>query len=250
MRVVYDNDQTLDVYTDEILMALASVKRIQLTGMITTRTVNGIGYDKYDELVAQRKQMVNLARESGMRLSTVYGIVRQSGGHVWCDSKPGKGTTFRVYLPRTDALPTHEAEQDAAPTKIGRDEHILVVEDEDQVRAMLGRILRKLHYRVTIAENGEEALHLIEEKGLRPDLIITDVVMPGMGGILLIERVRKTLPGQKVLCMSGYIDDDITHQDVLDHNIPFIQKPFSLRDISAKIKQVMPGKEQPGEEGK
>lgn len=176
---------------------------------------------------------------TGLGLSTVYGIVKQSRGYIWCYSEPNKGTTFKIYLPRTDARPDLKTERDKTPVSRGGEEHILVVEDEANVRNMLESVLKELHYRVTIAGDGEDALHLIKKKGLCPDLIIADVVMPRMGGKLLIEQVRKILPGQKVLYMSGYTDNAIVHQGILDPGTPFIHKPFTFRAISAKVKQVL-----------
>jgi CheY-like chemotaxis protein len=117
-----------------------------------------------------------------------------------------------------------------------------VVEDETAVRQLLASMLEELHYRVVIAENGDEALHLIEEKGLRPDLIITDMVMPGMGGKSLVEQVRKILPEQKVLYMSGYMDNAIAHHgmlDPLDPDTPFIQKPFTIHNVAVNIKHTL-----------
>jgi CheY-like chemotaxis protein len=104
---------------------------------------------------------------------------------------------------------------------------------------MLETMLKELHYQVTIAANGDAALLLYKEQGFRPDLIITDVVMPGMGGKRLVEQVQKTLPEQKVLYMSGYTDEAIGNNDDLDTGIHFIQKPFTLRGIAAKIKQAL-----------
>jgi PAS domain S-box-containing protein len=178
---------------------------------------------------------------TGLGLSTVYGTVKQSGGYIWCSSEPDKGTTFKVYLPRTNESPALETEQDVSPVRDGDEEHILMVEDEEQVRSMLEAMLKELHYQVTVAENGEEALLLYQEQGFRPDLIITDVVMPGMGGKRLVEQVQKTVPEQKVLYMSGYTDDAIGHHGVLDADTNFIQKPFTFRGIAEKIEQVLTG---------
>ena len=181
---------------------------------------------------------------TGLGLSTVYGIVSQSGGHVVCQSEPGQGTTFRIYLPRTEAGPVRQEEQ--APGQVpeqvrpGGGEHILVAEDETPVRELIQQMLERLGYRVTLAANGNDALALVTEKGLAPDLVITDVVMPGMSGKELIERLRTIRPGQRFLYMSGYIDDVIGHRGFLDPDTPFLQKPFTdIRDFAARIEEAL-----------
>jgi PAS domain S-box-containing protein len=185
---------------------------------------------------------------TGLGLSTVYGIVSQSGGHIACTSEPGHGTTFRIYLPRTGAGTVRQAERAPEPvperTRPGRGEHILVAEDETAVRELLRQMLERLEYRVTMAANGNEALALVTEEGLDPDLVITDVVMPGMGGKELIERLRNVRPGQRYLYMSGYTDNAIGHHGVLDPDTPFLQKPITdIRVFAARIEEAL----RPGE---
>jgi two-component system cell cycle sensor histidine kinase/response regulator CckA len=185
---------------------------------------------------------------TGLGFSTVYGIVSQSGGHIACTSEPGHGTTFRIYLPRTGAGTVRQAEQAPEPVpeqaRPGKGEHILVAEDETAVRELLQQMLERLEYRVTMAANGNDALTLVTEKGLDPDLVITDVVMPGMSGKELIERLRNLRPGQRYLYMSGYTDNAIGHHGVLDADTPFLQKPFTdIRDFAARIEEALrPGK--------
>ena len=183
---------------------------------------------------------------TGLGLSTVYGIVSQSGGHIACASEPGHGTTFRIYLPRTWARPVRQAEQMPEEVRPGRGEHILVAEDETTVRDLIRQMLERLEYRVTLAANGNDALALVTEKGLDPDLVITDVVMPGMNGKELIERLRDIRPGQRFLYMSGYADNAIGHHGVLDPDTPFLQKPFTdIREFAARIEEAL----RPGERG-
>ena len=181
---------------------------------------------------------------TGLGLSTVYGIVNQSGGHIACTSEPGHGTTFRIYLPRTEAGTVRQAERAPEPVpeqaRSGRGEHILIAEDETAVRELLQQMLERLEYRVTMAANGNDALALVTEKGLDPDLVITDVVMPGMSGKELIERLRNLRPGQRYLYMSGYTDNAIGHHGILDPDTPFLQKPFTdIRDFAARIEEAL-----------
>jgi PAS domain S-box-containing protein len=178
---------------------------------------------------------------TGLGLSTVYGIVKQSGGNIWVYSEPGKGTTFKIYLPQTEEK-QKTREKIVASQEISGGEHILVVEDEESVRNLIKSALTRLGYSVTLAANGGEALLLVEEKGLKPDLVITDVVMPNMGGKELIDRLRRTYPGLGALFMSGYTDNAIVHHGVLDQDTPFIQKPFTLQELGRKVHEVLASK--------
>ncbi|MBN1866780.1 response regulator [Candidatus Sumerlaeota bacterium] len=180
---------------------------------------------------------------TGLGLSTVYGIVKQMGGSIWVYSEPGSGATFKVYLPRAHAEPLSKHVQTKKEGISGRGENILVVEDDPSLRKLCGRIMASLKYNATVVANGGEALLLVEEQGMRPDLLLTDVVMPGIGGRVLVDRLRRTLPNLKVLYMSGYTDDSIAQHGVLDPGTPFIHKPFTSRDLSIKISSLLRGEE-------
>jgi CheY-like chemotaxis protein len=174
---------------------------------------------------------------TGLGLATVYGIVRQSGGSIWVYSEPGKGTTFKLYLPRVeDAM---EAPPHIEGLPEGGSETILLVEDEDMVRRMARDILETSGYRVLEAANGEEALRIVRGHEGPIHLLLTDVVMPGMGGREGAERLARSQPGMKVLYMSGYTDDAIVHQGVLAQGIAFIQKPLTPRALTRKIREVL-----------
>lgn len=175
---------------------------------------------------------------TGLGLSTVHGIVKQSGGSIWVYSEVGRGTTFKVYLPRTEMQPQRAAAQQAEVRPSEGGEHILVVEDEGSLRELMGDMLSRLGYRVTLAANGGEALLLVEE-GLRPDLVITDVVMPHINGKQLVDRLRRTQPDLKVLYTSGYTANAIVHHGVLDPAMPFIQKPFGMQELSAQVQRAL-----------
>jgi len=175
---------------------------------------------------------------TGLGLSTVYGIVKQSGGNIWAYSELGKGTTFKVYFPATE-----EKEQriniENIKAEIRTDgKKILLVEDEENLRKIMHRMLIKLGYEVEIAENGVHAISLINEKGIIPDCILTDVIMPQMNGKQLIDIIREKLPNIKVLFMSGYTDNAIVHHGVLDEGVEFIQKPFLMNELGKKLNKI------------
>ncbi len=180
-------------------------------------------------------------RGTGLGLATVYGIVKQSGGGISVSSEPGRGATFKICMPRVhDELVAKPAVEKG--TTRGSGQLVLFVEDEPLIRELLAQMLEGLGYRVRAAAQGEEALKLVEEDGLRPDLLITDVVMPGMGGRELAERLSRKQPGLKILYTSGYTDDAIGHHGVLDQGIPFLQKPFSIVGLAGKVAAVINAK--------
>ncbi len=176
---------------------------------------------------------------TGLGLSTVYGIVKQSGGHVSVYSEPGLGTTFRIYLPRTDEAGEAVPGERPAERPAGGDEHILVVEDEESLRSLMARFLSGLGYEVTLASDGNEALALVEEKNMVPDLVITDMIMPNMNGRELIERLKEQHPRLKALYMSGYTDHAVIHNYMLEPGQRFLQKPFKFEAAAAAIRSIL-----------
>ncbi|HSS50001.1 MAG TPA: response regulator, partial [Thermoanaerobaculia bacterium] len=175
----------------------------------------------------------------GLGLATVYGIVKQNAGHVAVYSEVGQGTTFRIYLPRT-----HEAAADRTPTpaaawRAGGGETVLLVEDNDELRSATQGVLEALGYRVASAANGEEALAALEERGGRIDLAICDVVMPGMSGPEVVERLRARSPGMRVIFMSGYTDNVVVRHGILEGEYDFLEKPFSADRLAAKIRSAL-----------
>ncbi|HKU41965.1 MAG TPA: response regulator [Polyangiales bacterium] len=181
-----------------------------------------------------------VGKGTGLGLSTVYGIVQQSGGHVWVYSEPGFGTTFRIYLPRIDERPAQTA-TDSQSKRVVRppSETVLVVEDNDAVRIMLCRILRALGYRVIEAPHAKGALEQCERAGASIDLLISDVVMPDMSGLDLAYQLRTVRPGLRVLLMSGYSGLAVTRHGELGTDLPFLQKPFNPDTVARKVREVL-----------
>ncbi len=180
-----------------------------------------------------------VGRGTGMGLATVYGIVKQSGGNIWLYSEVGRGSTFKIYLPRVDTeAESLEEESLEINLPIGA-EKILLVEDEDAVRRLTKEILEMCGYEVMVASNGEDAIKLCEEDGCDFDLLVTDVVMPHMGGRELVKRLATTHPSLRVLFVSGYTNNAIVHHGVLDKGTNFIQKPFTPEALAKKVRDVL-----------
>jgi CheY-like chemotaxis protein len=173
---------------------------------------------------------------TGLGLSTVYGIIHQSGGYIFVDTEAGKGTTFKIFLPAV-AAPPEPGIKDANPTIVGGTETILVVEDDQDVRALTGKMLRQLNYSVLEAGNAGEALQAIEQHKGKIHLILADVVMPGMAGFELLDRVRSEHPEIRLLLMSGYTDPHPS--EPRSPRFACIQKPFTLESLAAKLREIL-----------
>jgi CheY-like chemotaxis protein len=179
---------------------------------------------------------------TGLGLSTVYGIVKQSGGYIWVYSDPGKGTTFKIYLPRVaEAVesPEHVATvAESGPIEPGT-ETILVVEDEANLRYLARQFLEKQGYRVLEAADGAVAMQIaVAHEGVI-HLLLTDVIMPGMNGRELAQRISEIRPQTKILYMSGYTENVIGHNGMLDAGIRLLQKPFTLRDLKGRVREAL-----------
>lgn len=181
-----------------------------------------------------------VGKGTGLGLSTVYGVVQQSGGDVWVESEVGKGTTFKVYLPREDEL-AESVEVETETVIPAGTETVLLVEDETIVRKMTKEILQLSGYQVLEASNGQEALMVCEQHHDPVHLMLTDVVMPLMSGRELAEHLAQRRPEIKVLYMSGYTDDAIVHHGVLEKGTAFLEKPFTPNGLSRKVREVLDG---------
>ena len=181
---------------------------------------------------------------TGLGLATVYGIVKQSGGFIDVDSEPGKGTSFKIYLPRRK-LEAADAVVAEAPQTVARDvtgqDTILLVEDEEAVRSFAARALRMRGYNVLEAGGGEEALEIVKNDANKIDLIITDVVMPNMDGPTMVRHVKVLKPDLAVIFMSGYAEEAFRRSDQSSEDIHFLPKPFGLKQLAAKVKEVLAG---------
>ena len=180
-----------------------------------------------------------IGKGTGLGLATVYGIVKQSGGWIWVYSEPGQGTTFKIYLPRvTEAVPP-AAVTPAPPASVRGSETILLVEDDEMIRNLVQKVLQANGYRVLVAANGRDAERVAGQHEGPIHLLMTDVVMPGMNGREVAERLAAARAGVRVLYLSGYTDDAIVHHGVLEPGVAFLQKPFTPAVLGRRVREVL-----------
>ncbi len=217
--------------------------------LAVTDTGTGMSPDTQARIFEPFFTTKEMGKGTGLGLATVYGIVKQSNGYIWVYSEPGRGTAFKVYLPRVDEFAA-TAPAPPAPHQVrAAVETILVVEDEDAVRALACEFLTSRGYKVLQAGNGSQAMEISRKHAGKIDLLMTDVVMPGMSGRELAERLTPERPDMRVLYVSGYTDEAIDHHGILDPNTLFLQKPFSRETLSRKLSEIFevsPAATQPG----
>jgi PAS domain S-box-containing protein len=201
---------------------------------------DGVGMDK--ELQSHLFEPFFTTKEvgegTGLGLATVYGMVKQNGGFINVYSEPGRGSTFKIYIPSVseEAIMTEEIEEAQVAYGSGR---VLLVEDEAMVREIAKEILEEIGYTVLVADTPQEAVFLSENKDTHIDLLLTDVVMPGMSGVELKKKIEIIRPGIKVLFMSGYTSNVIANRGVLEKGVHFIQKPFRMKDLARKVREAI-----------
>jgi len=183
-----------------------------------------------------------IGKGTGLGLATVFGIVKQSGGHVWVYSEVGKGTVFKVYLPRADGEPPVLSLPPAAITAATGTETVLLVEDDEHVRQLARNILKRAGYQIIDAPNGREAFVASERFSGTIHLLLTDLVMPEMGGRDLAERLAVLRPRMKVLLVSGYTDDEVVRSGGMASGFGFLQKPFTPSSLTAKVREILDAK--------
>jgi len=182
-----------------------------------------------------------LGKGTGLGLSTVFGIVKQSGGAIEVQSEPGQGTTFRLYFPRVDAeLESNVAVGPELRAATGS-ETVLLVEDDAAVRGLVRQTLSLHGYRVWVAQDGYEAVRVLEKSAAAIQLLITDIIMPGVSGSELVALAASLQPDMKVLCISGYAEQALVHQTVVVDGMPFLQKPFTAETLAHKVRDVLDG---------
>jgi PAS domain S-box-containing protein len=209
--------------------------------LVVTDTGTGMDAETLSHLFEPFFTTKDLGKGTGLGLSTVYGIVKQSDGYIWCESEVGKGTTFRIHLPRVDE-DVPRKRPTVTPGLAHGTETILLIEDDPSLRDLVGEILEGAGYTVLVADNGPKALQLSEEFAGAIHLIVTDVIMPGPTGRHTAETIKATRSEVKILFMSGYTSEAIAKHGVLSPGARFLGKPFSTEDLLRKIREVLDGR--------
>ena len=232
-------DRTLETEAADLTPPVPSGDYVMLA---VSDTGSGIAPEIREKIFEPFFTTKSVTHNSGLGLSTVHGIVEQSGGGVSLESDAGRGTTFRVYLPRSAepaAVPEPRSSDPAEPLH-GRG-RILLVEDNEDLRESTRSMLERFGYEVIVASTGEEALAAFDERGSEIDLVMTDVVMPGMSGKRLADLIRERDPSSRVLFVSGYTDDVILKHGIREGEVDFLPKPVSAETLARKIRQLLGG---------
>lgn len=203
-------------------------------------TDNGCGMEKesLENIFEPFYTTKGMGKGTGLGLATIYGIIKQNRGFIDVYSEPGEGTTFRIYLPIREGEVNPNNKFEAVPAR-GGDETVLIVEDDESILNLIRKVLEPMGYRVISSSNPRKALDLVRKSPCPIDLVITDVIMPDMNGKEMCDELKVLCPRAACLFMSGYPDNVISHQGILDGEVEFIQKPFSPGEISRKIREVL-----------
>jgi two-component system cell cycle sensor histidine kinase/response regulator CckA len=233
-------------------MARVSVEKLGLSGLVpadyvmcqVADTGQGMTHEILEKIFEPFFTTKEVGKGTGLGLSTVYGIVKQTGGYIYCDSTPGVGSSFRIFLPKHIAGSVRndvqiKVERKEKPRDLTGSGTVLLVEDEESVRRFAARALRRQGYVVLEAGNGIEALEIKASHRGAIDVVVSDIVMPEMDGPTLLKELRKESPQLKIIFMSGYADDALSS---LDNNeeFAFLAKPFQLSDLVSAVKELIP----------
>ncbi|RLB76488.1 MAG: hypothetical protein DRH24_17790 [Deltaproteobacteria bacterium] len=233
--------ETANVHLDRTYFRNHGVENTSGAYVMLALTDNGTGMDEKtrDRIFEPFFTTKEMGQGTGLGLSTVYGIMKQNNGYVWVYSEPGKGTTFKVYFPKAGADEVSDTEEQVGDDLLIGSETILVVEDSKTLLKITQKMLEKYGYRILTAQNGREALEVFSGHDGPIHLILTDVVMPKMGGQDLVEKIQSEKPEVKLVYMSGYTDRAISDNGMLHKDVNFIQKPFSSNDLVRKVREVL-----------
>ena len=231
--------ETTMVHLDETYVAMhADVKKGPHVMMVITDTGTGMTRETQDHIFDPFFSTKG-EHGTGLGLATVYGIVKQHNGNIWVYSEPDQGTAFKICLPITIKVKKYPRESKRITKNLEGSETILLVEDSSQILRLAEIILKRQGYRVISAHSGPDALAALKAHEGPVHLLLTDVVMQGMNGRALYEKIMINYPSLKILFMSGYTDDIIAHRGVLEEGFRFIQKPFSKQSLATKVREVL-----------
>ena len=236
---------TLTIQTYNALLSEKDCERYRyvIPGKYTLLAVSDTGCGMDEETQSHIFEPFFTTKESGkgtgLGLATVYGIIKQSGGFIWVESSLNKGATFRIYLPQVEEAPEAIQKVDGAPAHILTTHTILLVEDEQSLRKLTQKILTDVGYTVFEAKDASQAMEVASGMKTDIDLLLTDMIMPGLSGRALAEKLSPTRPRMKVLFMSGYTDGEIAPHGVLDPKMTILRKPFKWEELTKTVKQVL-----------
>jgi two-component system cell cycle sensor histidine kinase/response regulator CckA len=214
------------------------VRRGSYVRIAVSDTGVGIPRDLQDRIFEPFFTTKPVGQGTGLGLSMVYGLVKQSGGFIWVYSEPGHGTTFKLYFPATDFPADADHASDAPPATRGQ-ETVLVVEDDDLVRPVTVRLLQTQGYTAVSACGGREALEILAAPDRRIDVVLADVVMPEIGGSEVAEQIAARGLDLPVVFMSGFTDDEILYRGLLAPGAPYLQKPFDARQLGQRLREAI-----------